>query len=91
MSFLDPRFEEYFHSEVYERARMMEAASCEGCMRACWIDTSSMFRTIEGFFETTKLTLTPRRGQPATYDEAKTWARYDDTPIVPHGQAAEAK
>ena len=91
MSFLDPRFEEYFHSEVYERARMMEAASCEGCMRACWIDTSSMFRTIEGFFETTKLTLTPRRGQPANYDEARTWARYDDMPIVPTGAPAEAK
>ena len=91
MSFLDPRFEEYFHSEVYERARMMEAASCEGCMRACWIDTSSMFRTIEGFFETTKLTLTPRRGQPANYEEARTWARYDDMPIVPNGAPAEAK
>lgn len=90
VSILDPDFEEYFKSEAYERTRMLEAASCEGCMRACWIDTSSMFRTIEGFFETTKLTLVPRRGKPASYEEAKGWARYDDVPIVP-GQRAEAK
>ncbi len=90
VSILDENFEEYFHSEAYERTRILEAASCEGCMRACWIDTSSMFRTIEGFFETTKMTLLPRRGKPASYEEAKGWARYDDVPIVP-GQAAEAK
>ena len=40
--------------------------SCEGCMRACWIDTSHMFRTLQGFMETAKLTLKPTRtrGQP---------------------------
>ncbi len=90
VSILDDGFEEYFQSAAYERSRMLEAASCEGCMRACWIDTSSMFRTIEGFFETTKLTLTPRKNKPASYEEARGWARYDDVPIVP-GQHAEAK
>lgn len=90
VSILDPNFEEFFHSEAYERTRMMEAAACEGCMRACWIDTSSMFRTIEGFFETTMLTLKPRRNKPISYEEARAWARYDDVPIVP-GRAAEAK
>ena len=91
VSFLDPNFEEYFRSEVYERTRVLEAASCEGCMRACWIDTSSMFRTIEGFFETGKLTLTPRKNTPLSSEEARAWARYDDVPIVPGAVAAEAK
>ena len=87
--FLDPDFEEYFHSAVYERGRMMEAASCEGCMRACWIDTSSMFRTIEGFFETTKLTLTPRHQAPISSQEAQSWARHDDISIVPDQASAK--
>ena len=38
-------FEEYYHSQLYEK-RIQEAGGCEGCMRACWIDTSSMFRTV---------------------------------------------
>ena len=58
LDFLDPDFEQYFHSNVYEQRRMLEAGGCEGCMRACWIDTSSMFRTVRGFFETA-----PRVGQ----------------------------
>jgi hypothetical protein len=49
-----------------------------------------MFRTIEGFFETTKLTLMPRRGKPLDFEGAKRLARYDDVPIVP-GTVAEAK
>ena len=82
-SFLDPDFEAYFQSAEYERKRLMEAGSCEGCMRACWIDTSSMFRTMRGFFETTRLTLTPRRHKPVDHKTAATWARYDEVPIVP--------
>ena len=35
LHFLDPDFEDYFRSAVYERVRMLEAGSCEGCMRAC--------------------------------------------------------
>lgn len=89
MSFLDPDFENYFHSQAYEQGRMNEAAGCEGCMRACWIDTSSMFRNIEGFFDTVKLTLTPRKGTPISFEEAMAMARYEDVPIVP--TVAEAK
>ncbi len=74
---LDPGFEEYFWSTEYERQRMMEAGSCEGCMRACWIDTSSMFRTLEGFFDTARLTLRRSKDQPIGWEAAKKWARYD--------------
>lgn len=88
LDFTDPKFEEYFHSAEYERRRMQEAASCEGCMRACWIDTSSMFRTMEGFFETARLTLRKRTGQPLTFEQAKArWARTDAAPIVPDAAA----
>lgn len=90
LDFMDPGFEDYFHSAVYERKRMLEAASCEGCMRACWIDTSSMFRTMEGFFQTAKLTLSKRNPQPLTYEQARDrWARTDDAPVVPDGAAAK--
>jgi MoaA/NifB/PqqE/SkfB family radical SAM enzyme len=89
LHFLDPGFEDYFHSMAYERKRMMEAASCEGCMRACWIDTSSMFRTMEGFFETARLTLIPRRRKPISPDDALAWARHDDVPIVPEFATAK--
>ena len=68
----------------------MEAGTCEGCMRACWIDTSSMFRTMRGFFETTRLSLTPRTRPPADWDGAAAWARHDDVPIVPE-MAASAR
>ncbi len=84
--FLDPGFEEFFKSKEYEYARMMEAGSCEGCMRACWIDTSSMFRTVQGFFETARLNLIPSTGEPADERTARSWARYDEVDIVP-GQA----
>lgn len=93
-SFLDPDFESYFQSVEYERKRLQEAGTCEGCMRACWIDTSSMFRTVRGFFETTRLTLTPRRNAPIDYPAAMAWARHDDVPIVPEmadRQAASAR
>ncbi len=86
--FLDPTFEDYFHSAVYERARMLEAGSCEGCMRACWIDTSHMFRTLQGFVETAKLTLTPRNGRVATHEEAMSWARRENAPIIPESVSA---
>ena len=86
--FLDPKFEEYFHSAVYERARMLEAGSCEGCMRACWIDTSHMFRTLQGFVETAKLTLTPRPGRVASHEQAMDWARRENAPIIPESVSA---
>ena len=82
--FLDPDFETFFRSKEYEHKRKLEAGACEGCMRACWIDTSSMFRTVQGFFETAKLNLVPRRGEPVRYEEALTWARYDNAPVAPH-------
>jgi hypothetical protein len=79
MHILDPGFEDYFHGAAYEEKRQLEAGGCEGCMRACWIDTSSMFRTMEGFFETAKLTLRPpRTGRPATFAEASQLARRDE-------------
>lgn len=82
LDFLDPNFEEYFHSAAYEQARLVEAGGCEGCMRACWIDTSSMFRTMEGFFETAKMTLMPpRTGRPATFAEASQLARRDEVEL----------
>ena len=71
LHFLDPGFEEYFRSAVYERRRMMEAGGCEGCMRACWIDTSFMFRTMEGFFETAKLAAFPRPRESTDWETAK--------------------
>lgn len=84
---LDPGFEEYFHSLEYERKRLLEAGSCEGCMRACWIDTSFMFRTIEGFFETARNVLTHEIEKPATWEEARLWARTDLQAVVPSAVA----
>lgn len=89
LHFLDPKFEEYWRSEVYERRRLIEAASCEGCMRACWIDTSYMFRTMEGFFETARMAAFPRPRASTTWEEARRWARTDDTPIVPEAVPAK--
>lgn len=77
MQFLDPKFEEYYHSQEFERKRMHEAGSCEGCMRACWIDTSYMFRTLEGFFETASMNLMHTLQNPAGFERANQWARYD--------------
>ena len=81
--FLDDGFEEYFYSEHYRRKQMLEAASCEGCMRACWIDTSSMFRTVEGFFETANLSFRRPTQNPLSFVEAKKWAQQDDQPVIP--------
>ena len=79
---LDDDFESYFHSAEYEYSRKLEAGSCEGCMRACWIDTSSMFRTFEGFFDTARLMLRPAGHRPAGWDEAAAWAREEAEPTV---------
>ena len=87
--FLDDNFEEYFFSDAYERSRLMEAGSCEGCMRACWIDTSSMFRNIRGFFETAQLTLRTRDYELPTMERAQKWARLQPISIVP--EIASAK
>ncbi|MFZ5480434.1 MAG: radical SAM protein [Myxococcota bacterium] len=88
LHFLDPKFEDYFRSVSYERKRMLEAGSCEGCMRACWIDTSYMFRTIEGFIETAATVATHRMGKAPTWEEAWAWANTDPVDIVP-GAAAK--
>ena len=80
---LDPDFEEYFRSESYALQRKLEAGSCEGCMRACWIDTSSMFRTLQGFMETATLNLRPSSGPPVSAEEALSWARYDAPVPIP--------
>jgi MoaA/NifB/PqqE/SkfB family radical SAM enzyme len=84
---LDPDFETYFGSIEYERKRMLEAGSCEGCMRACWIDTSYMFRTLGGFFETARTALTHELENPATWEQARTWARHEAVDIVPSAVA----
>jgi MoaA/NifB/PqqE/SkfB family radical SAM enzyme len=89
LHFLDPNFEEYFHSGAYEQKRMMEAASCEGCMRACWIDTSSMFRSVQAFFETARLTTASRSRPPLDWDGALGLARHDDISIVPEAMSAK--
>jgi len=86
---LDDGFEEFFQSAEYERKRMLEAGSCEGCMRACWIDTSSMFRNIRGFFETAQLTLRTREYELPTMERAQKWARLQPISIVP--EIASAK
>ena len=78
-----------FQSGDFEHKRLLEVAGCEGCMRACWIDTSSMFRTVKGFFETARLTVQRRDRQPVSYNEARGWARHEDVEIVP--LAASAK
>jgi MoaA/NifB/PqqE/SkfB family radical SAM enzyme len=80
---LDPDFEAYFHSAEYERKRLLENGSCEGCMRACWIDTSFMFRTIEGFFESATMAMKQRVKEPGTWETASKWARQDLADIVP--------
>ena len=84
MHILDPGFEDYFHGTMYEEKRQLEAGGCEGCMRACWIDTSSMFRTIEGFFETATMTMGHRMPSPAvSLARARSWARWEQAPTVP--------
>ena len=83
VSFLDPGFEEFFRSAAYERTRLMEAGSCEGCMRACWIDTSAMFRHVQGFFETAQLSLKQRVYDVPTWERAERWKRTEPISIVP--------
>jgi MoaA/NifB/PqqE/SkfB family radical SAM enzyme len=87
LHFLDPKFESYWHSVEYERKRMLEAGSCEGCMRACWIDTSFMFRTIEGFIETAATVATHRMGTAPTWSDAWAWAKNETVDIVPSAVA----
>ncbi len=82
-SILDPDFETYFHSQAYEHLRRLEVEGCEGCMRACWIDTSFMFRTLQGLAEVGRLSLVPRTRTPLTWAQARTWARTDDPDVVP--------
>jgi MoaA/NifB/PqqE/SkfB family radical SAM enzyme len=87
--FLDEDFEDYFKSAVYERSRLVEAGSCEGCMRACWIDTSSMFRTVQGFMETAKLSLMSRPKTVLDLEGAMAWARREHISIVPEQRSAK--
>ena len=89
VSFLDPSFEEFFHSGAYEKTRLMEAGSCEGCMRACWIDTSAMFRHIKGFYETAQLSLKQRNYDLPTWERAERWKRTEPISVVP--ELARAK
>ena len=76
--FLDPNFEDYYYSQLYEKRRIQEAGGCEGCMRACWIDTSSMFRTVRGFFETVKLSQQHVTSYPASFIQAQQWAKHEN-------------
>ena len=57
-------------------------------MRACWIDTSYMFTTMQGFMETAFLAVKPKRRTAPTYEEALGWAKWDAGPVVP-GAAAK--
>jgi MoaA/NifB/PqqE/SkfB family radical SAM enzyme len=86
--FLDEDFEDYFRSALYERARLVEAGSCEGCMRACWIDTSAIFRTVQGFMETARLSLMSRPKTVVDLDGAMAWARHEPISIVPEQRSA---
>ena len=52
-------------------------------MRACWIDTSSMFRTLRGFFETAKMTQHRIPDAPLDFTAAKSWAKEGAVEIVP--------
>lgn len=90
LHFLDPKFEEYYHSQEFEKKRLLEAGSCDGCMRACWIDTSFMFRTIEGFFETAKMSAFPKKRNVATWEEAQRWAKREPVSIVPERELEAA-
>ncbi|MBM73887.1 MAG: hypothetical protein CMK59_00695 [Proteobacteria bacterium] len=88
LHFLDPQFDDYFQSKLYEKQRLREAGNCEGCMRACWIDTSAMFRTVRGFFETAKMTQHRIPSNSLSFAQAQDWAKHDKISVVP---AASAK
>jgi MoaA/NifB/PqqE/SkfB family radical SAM enzyme len=89
LSFLDPGFEDYFRSARYEAARSVEAGACEGCIRACWIDTSYMLTTLRGFAETAFQSVRPKRPAVTTWEEAQGWARHDAA--VPGATRSAAK
>ena len=76
--FLDPNFEDYFSSQIFEKRRIQETGGCEGCMRACWIDTSAMFRTVRGFYETAKLAQSKVTSYPASFIQAQQWAKFEN-------------
>jgi hypothetical protein len=42
-----------------------------------------MFRTIEGFFEASSMALTQKVKDPAPWEVAQKWARFDQVDIVP--------
>ncbi len=87
--FLDEDFEDYFKSALYERSRLLEAGSCEGCMRACWIVTSAIFRTLQGFMETARRSLAQRPQKVLDTDAALAWARHEAISIVPDQVSAK--
>jgi MoaA/NifB/PqqE/SkfB family radical SAM enzyme len=87
LHFLDPDFEAYWESALYEQKRLLEAGSCEGCMRACWIDTSLMFRTMEGLLQTARLVVLGGERRAMTFEDARAWARRDAASIVPAASA----
>lgn len=88
-SFVDPGFLDYWRSDAYREAAAAEAASCEGCMRACWIDTTYTFHTVQGFFETARTTLrSQRRHRVPPFEEMLGWARWTG-PVVPETSAAK--
>jgi len=82
-SVLDDDFERYWRGRDHEQARRDEAERCPGCMRACWIDTSFIFRTPRGFLETARTNLRPRPRQLPTYEELLGWARFEGEPAAP--------
>jgi MoaA/NifB/PqqE/SkfB family radical SAM enzyme len=83
ISILDDNFEAYYQSGEFEKKRLLEVGGCEGCMRACWIDTSFMFRTFEGFFETAKMSAFPKKPNRMDWEQARGWAREEAISIVP--------
>ncbi len=58
-------------------------------MRACWIDTSAIFRTLQGFMETARLSLAQRPQKVLDTDAALAWARHEAISIVPDQVSAK--
>ena len=58
-------------------------------MRACWIDTSSMFRTFAGLMETAKLVMNPNRQESISFEEAQSWAKRGAVDIVPQAMTSK--
>lgn len=63
-SMLDADIVSYFQSEIFQQSAKAEADACSGCVRPCWIDTSFMFKTMQGFFEGLELTLKGGEARP---------------------------